>query len=169
MVYRRLVSARCAIGLCVAALLAVAPAGAEAGKPRGPWATVNVCDTGANPDTIGIRGSMPGTGSASDGLFMRFQVQYLNPVAVHWKYVGADADSGFVGVGTGKARRRQGGRDFTIRPGAKGGYVLRGIVTFEWRHGATVTRRARRFTTAGHPGTPGADPAGFTAASCAIS
>lgn len=168
MVYRHRVSARFAIGLCAAALLAAAPAGAEAGKPRGPWATVNVCDTPANPDTIGIRGSMPGTGAAGDSLFMRFQVQYLDPVKVRWRYVGAAADSGFVSVGTGKARRRQGGRDFTIRPGTVG-YVLRGIVTFEWRRGPTVTHSARRFTTAGHPGTPGADPAGFTAATCAVS
>ena len=35
-------------------------AGARRPAPAHLWATVNVCDTRARPDTIGIRGSMPG-------------------------------------------------------------------------------------------------------------
>jgi hypothetical protein len=148
---------------------AAAPASAaRAVEPAGPWATVNLCDTADHPDTVGVRGSMPGS-RASERLFMRFRVQYLDGADNRWRDVGKKADSGFVGVGSGKAVRRQGGRDFTIRPPERGGYVLRGIVDFQWRQGARVVKRAQRQTRRGHPGTPGADPAGFSAATCNVS
>jgi hypothetical protein len=61
------------------------------------------------------------------------------------------------------------GRTFTIRPPAGGGvFVLRGVAIFEWRRGDSVVRRARRLTRGGHPGTAGADPAGYSAATCTI-
>ena len=52
-------------GLLVAAA-AVAAATTGMPKQTSPllWATINVCDTAAHPNTIGIRGSMPGTGDA---------------------------------------------------------------------------------------------------------
>src|SRR4051794_41784270 len=60
------------LGAILLALAVPAPAAAA----RTPWATVNVCDTASNPDTIGIRGSMRGAVAAAPGLFMRFQGQY---------------------------------------------------------------------------------------------
>ena len=150
---------------CLVAILALAAPAAAA--PGGPWATVNVCDTSEHPDTIGIRGSMPGSGSGKDDLFMRIQVQYFDPVIVGWRFVGASADSGFVDLGSGKAKRREGGQNFTIRP-RKLAYVLRGFVTFEWRRGGDVVKRQRRLTRPGHPATPGADPAAFSAATCTV-
>src|SRR5262249_47040408 len=85
------------------------------------WATVNVCDTGGHPDSIGIRGSMPGSGNRAESMFMRFQVQYYTAADKTWHNLGPDADSGFVAVGSGKYRTRQSGQTFTItppRPGA---------------------------------------------------
>ncbi len=146
-----------------------APGATAEGAPAHLWATVNVCDTSAHPDAIGVRGSMPGS-RASERLFMRLRVQYLDAATNRWRYVGARADSGFVTVGSGRAKRRQGGRTFTVRPSASGsGYVLRGIVDFQWRKGAKVLRRAQRRTRAGHPGTPGADPSSFSAETCRVS
>jgi hypothetical protein len=151
--------------------LSLALPGAAAAKSSSPWATVNVCDSADSPDTIGIRGSMTGSGSAGEELFMRFQVQFQRADG-SWHSIGANGDSGFVDVGGGRARvARQAGRSFRVSPPAAGSvYTLRGLVTFEWRaKNGGVSRRARRRTTGGHRSTAGADPAGFTAAVCTIS
>jgi len=154
-----------------AALLVALPAASSAARLREPepWATVNVCDTVGHPDGIGVRGSMPGTGERRDELFMRIQIQFRRGDGT-WRGLGRAADSGFLDLGHGDARVRQAGRTFTIMPPAAGqpAFVLRGLVTFDWRRGDTVVRRVRRLTGAGHPDTPGADPTDFSAATCAI-
>jgi hypothetical protein len=153
--------------LCVIVLAFAAPAAASA---RAPWATVNVCDTASNPDTIGIRGSMPGGVAGATELFMRFQLQYERDDG-SWRLLSSGGDSGFIDAGRSKTRNaRQAGHSFTVSPPRAGNvYTLRGLVTFEWRaKDGTVVRRARRRTTAGHRSTAGADPAGFSAAECTI-
>jgi hypothetical protein len=156
---------------CVIVLLCAAPAAAAA---RAPWATVNVCDTASHPDTVGIRGSMPGMTTAhppASEMFMRFQLQYERSDGT-WRLLSPSGDSGFIDVGRAKIRgSRQAGHSFTISPPSAGNvYTLRGLVTFEWRaKDGTVVRRARRHTTAGHRSTAGADPSGFSAAECLIS
>jgi hypothetical protein len=132
------------------------------------WATVNVCDTADHPDTIGIRGSMPGSGRRSEEMFMRFQVQYLRPSDGRWHNIGPSGDSGFIDVGSARFRARQTGRNFTVTPPRTGSFRLRGAVTFEWRRDGEVVRRARERTHSGHPGTKGADPPDFSAATCAV-
>jgi hypothetical protein len=168
--HRLLACAFAALTGAVALLCAAAPGLAEAGRDPSPWATVNVCDTVGHPDGIGIRGSMPGTGDRDDELFMRVQVQYFRRSDGTWRGMGRGADSGFVDLGSGAARVRQSGRTFTIDPPSAGqsAFLLRGFVTFEWRRGGLVTRRAKRATTAGHPDAIGADPTGFSAATCSI-
>jgi hypothetical protein len=151
--------------LCALACLAVIPAAAFAA--RSPWSTVNVCDTAANPDTVGVRGSMPGLAGAA--LFMRFQLQ-LQRTDGSWRALDS-ADSGFIAAGRARLRStKQAGRSFTLTPPPAGQvYTVRGLVTFEWRaKDGTVLRRARRITTGGHRSTAGADPAGFSAAECTI-
>jgi hypothetical protein len=167
---------RATLGAIVALLVALAPA--VAGARNEPsiyqnkrlWATVNVCDTAGHPDSIGIRGSMPGSGDRDEDMFMRFQVQYYVSQDKQWHNLGAGADSGFVGVGSAKYRTRQSGRTFTVTPPRPGSpaYLMRGVITFEWRKDGEVTRRARKRTTSGHPDTKGSDPPGFSAASCSI-
>ena len=117
-------------------------------RDPGPWATVNVCDTIGHPDGIGIRGAMPGTGDRDDELFMRLQVQFFRRADGTWRGLGRGADSGFLDVGHGAARVRQAGRTFTLSPPAAGqpAFLLRGLVTFEWRRDGQVVRRARRLT-----------------------
>jgi hypothetical protein len=167
---------RATLAAIVALLAAVAPAGAAARSApsiyqnKRLWATVNVCDTVGHPDSIGIRGSMPGSGDRAENMFMRFQVQYYTAQDELWHNLGEGADSGFVEVGSAKYRTRQSGRTFTITPPRPGSpaYLLRGVVTFEWRKDGEVTRHARKRTTSGHPDTNGADPRGFSAATCSI-
>ncbi|HEX2103334.1 MAG TPA: hypothetical protein VHF51_06755 [Solirubrobacteraceae bacterium] len=170
MVARRLLAALLAGG----ALVPATPAPAGATPPLAPrdallWATINVCDTVGHPDGVGVRGSMPGTGDRRDALFMRLRLQYRTADG-RWRRIGRSGDSGLLALGRGDARVRQAGRTFTVTPPGEGrpAFVLRGLVTFEWRRGQTVLRRAWRATQAGRPGTPGADPAGFSAATCSV-
>jgi hypothetical protein len=149
------------------ALCAPAPAGAR-GADRHLWATVNVCDTLAHPDTIGIRGSMPGTGDPAQRMFMRFQVQFFSATDEHWHRVQEGGDSGFVDVGSARLKALQAGRLFVFAPPAGGSFQLRGIVTFEWRAGKRLVRRARQATTAGHHADQ-SDPPGYSSDTCVIS
>ena len=159
----------------IALLMAVVPAGASARRAdsifhnKRLWATVNVCDTVGHPDSIGIRGSMPGGGDKAETMFMRFQVQVFDADEELWHNLPG-ADSGFVSVGSARYKTRQSGNTFTITPPREGAapYLLRGAVTFEWREDGEVVRRARKSTTATHPNTAGSDPPGFSSATCTI-
>ena len=130
------------------------------------WATVNVCGAADQPNTIGIRGSMPGDGHRKDAMFMRFRVQFLDRVTQQWVDVGRTADSGFVSVGSAGSAR-QAGRSFQFLPTSTG-FTLRGAVTFQWRRGGRVVHLTSRASSADHISVAGADPAGFSAATCAL-
>lgn len=161
-----------AAALSAVVALGAGPAAAQDGASiyESPllWATVNVCDTTSHPDTVGIRGSMPGSGVRKEAMFMRFQLQFFDRKDRAWHNIGASGDSGFVPVGSGKFKQRQSGRNFTVRPPRTGAFVLRGAVTFEWRENGEVVRRARKRTTAERGPTAGADPSGFSAARCRV-
>ena len=131
------------------------------------WATVDVCNATDQPDTIGIRGSMPGDGSAHDTMYMDFQLQYLQGKS-DWIDLSHDGSSGLISLGTAKSSR-QGGSSFQLMP-AKGGhgYTMRGLVTFQWRRDGKVQYETTRATSAGHQGVADADPPGYSAAECAI-
>jgi hypothetical protein len=170
-------ASRVTIAVLAAAVAVLAPAASSA-RPADSiyqnkrlWATINICDTVGHPDSVGIRGSMPGTGDRAEDMFMRIQVQYYSASDGSWHNLEEDDDPGFVEVGSGKYRTRQSGRTITITPPRPGSdpYLLRGVVTFEWREDGEVVRRARKRTTGNHPGTKGSDPVGFSAATCTIS
>jgi hypothetical protein len=135
-----------------------------------PWATVNVCDTKAHPDAFGVRGYMRGLGGKRrTHMYLRIQGEFQTGNGT-WRSLGAAGDSGWLDAGKSLARPRQTGRTFTITPPAQGqpAYVLRATVTFEWRRGTKVLRHVQVVTTGGHRGVSGADPAGFSAATCSI-
>ncbi len=168
-----------AIALTAANVATIAPATASAAsstsRPARPparsrelWATVDVCNPKDQPDTIGIRGSMPGDGRAGETMYMRFRVQYLDAASGQWLDVGAGADSGFLKVGSATLTR-QAGRSFQLAPaGGKTAYTLRGDVIFQWRKGTTVIEAVTKATSAGHTSLAGADPKGFSAATCTL-
>lgn len=163
-----LASAVAALGALGGAATAVAQVPSALSASPLLWATVNICDTTGSPDTIGIRGSMPGSGVPAERMFMRFGLEYLAAPGGGWRTIGASGDSGWISVGSGKYRRRQAGRNFTVRPPGTGAFRLRGVVRFEWRRGARVTARALERTSGGHAPTAGADPADFSAATCDV-
>jgi hypothetical protein len=144
---------------------------AAAREPREPvvWATVNVCDTRERPNQLGIRGSMEGL-TRTARMYMRFRVQYQSSEG-DWRTLKSTplTDSRWVRVASGKRGEHDAGWSFEFKPPATGGaHVLRGLVVFEWRRGNRVVEHTRAFTEEGHPGTAGAEPADFTAATCLI-
>ena len=144
----------------LAAAAAALPAGALAQGARRPapsparskllWATVNVCDTGRYPHTIGVRASMPGDGAKRERMRVRLVVQYRSRTNGSWLAVGHGGDSGWIGVGAANVRARQAGERFRFMPTSDPrGTLLRGVATFEWRRGRTLVRRLRRVTSRG--------------------
>jgi hypothetical protein len=131
------------------------------------WATIDVCNPADQPDTVGIRGSMPGDKRAGDRMYMSFRLQYLSSSG-QWVDLSSGASSGFAAVGSG-ASARQGGTSFELKPvTGKPAVTLRGVVDFEWRRGKTIVVSAEQPTTASHKSLAGADPADFSAATCVI-
>jgi hypothetical protein len=132
------------------------------------WATIDVCNATDQPDTIGIRGSMPGDHVAHDTMFMRFRLQYMNTTTKAWVDLAKGAAEAYTNVGTG-ASARQAGRSFQLNPVAgQPAFTLRGVVNFEWRRRGTVVAQASRATSAGRVSLAGSDPEGFSAATCLI-
>lgn len=158
------------LALMVCLLATASPAGAvNLANPARLWATVNVCNTPGQPNTVGVRASMPGSGSRSQQMFMRFGLQYRPENDGVWKELPGGGDSGWVAVGAARFVVRSAGRSFRFLPPAAGvTETLRGIVRFEWRRGRTVIHRATRTTTAGHPRSEGSDPRGYSAAFCEV-
>ncbi len=133
------------------------------------WATIDVCNPSDQPNTVGVRGSMPGDEHSQDEMYMRFRLQYLDSSTQQWIDLPNGAESGYVAVGAAKSAR-QTGRSFQLVPVAgKPAVTLRGVVSFQWRHGSTVEYTVSRPTTAGHDSLAGADPKGFSAAECPLS
>ncbi len=132
------------------------------------WATIDVCNPADEPDTVGVRGSMPGTGQSGEVMYMRFRLQYLDVTTKVWIELPTGAASEFVAVGAAKSAR-QAGRSFQLIPvPGKPAFTLRGVVSFQWRRGTKVLLEVSRPTTAGHKSLAGADPANFSAATCPI-
>jgi hypothetical protein len=132
------------------------------------WSTIDVCNPADQPDTVGVRGSMPGDHQAHDTMYMRFRLQYMNPSSKAWTDLMKGSDASYVDVGTG-ADPRQAGRSFQLSPVAgQPAFTLRGVVSFQWRRGKTVLAQTSRPTSAGRDSLAGADPAGFSAPSCLI-
>jgi hypothetical protein len=138
-------------------------------RSRELWATIDVCNPPDQRNYIGIRGSMPGDKRGQDKMYMSFRLQYMEAASKQWVDLASAKSPAYVYVGPAGSVR-QGGRSFQLVPRTgKPPSMLRGVVSFQWRRGKTIVQSASRTTTAGHKSLAGADPAGFSAASCLIS
>lgn len=138
-------------------------------RSRELWATIDVCNPHDQPDYVGVRGSMPGDKRSHDKMYMSFQLQYLDAMTKQWVNLAKGASPAYTFVGPGSSVR-QGGSSFQLVPRAgQPAYTLRGLVSFQWRRGSKVLQSASRTTTAGHKSVSGADPAGYSTATCVIS
>jgi hypothetical protein len=163
---------------CAATLPYAIAAGPLAGHPRDAtthspyhsrelWATINVCSPKDAPDVVGVRGSMPGDGQAKDMMYMRFRLEYYETTSRRWVELGHGADSGMLPVGNAGSIRQY-GRSFTLAAPSHA-FQLRGLVSFEWLRGKRVEYSTQRITSAPHRSLAGANPSGFSAATCQIS
>ncbi len=166
--------ARAAFAALIVAL-AVGPLAADAAK-KAPvpkltaanlWATVDVCNTAAHPDTIGVRGSMPGTGDKHETMYMRFLIEYQSSSG-RWHYFDAGGISGYIPLGDAAAASRQAGQNFRLASNRSATYLLRGVIEFDWRLNGRSIAATVRSTSGGHQVAAGGEPPGFSAASCTI-
>jgi hypothetical protein len=136
-------------------------------RSRELWATIDVCSPADQPDYVGIRGSMPGDRRSHDKMYMSFRLQYQAAVTRKWADL-SPARPSFVFVGPGGGVR-QGGRSFQLVPRTPHeSFTLRGVVEYQWRRGSKVLQAATRTTGAGHTSVAGADPPGYSSATCRI-
>jgi hypothetical protein len=153
---------------------------ATASSTRRLWATVNICDTAASPDSMGIRAGMPGN-TTRQRMFMRFRAEYWSRSLQDWAPVAGSGVSPWVYAGAARYERRQGGWTFHFAPPPAGvTFTMRAMVEFEWRkrrrpHSAgrksrrsRVVRSVTRATETGIRGVDGGDPAGTSKAMCLI-
>jgi hypothetical protein len=145
------------------AATAPAPASAAVPAPDELWATINVCDTPRHPGEVGVRAAMPGRPRGA-GRRMRFRLQWLD--GDRWRYVEG-ADSGWRRLSVARGRVVEHGWSFAFAPPARP-ITFRGVVRFRWISRGKVVRRALELTETGHRSTAGADPAGYSAATCSI-
>ncbi len=137
-------------------------------RSRELWATIDVCNPSDQPDTVGVRGSMPGDSHGGDKLYMAFRLQYMDESTKKWVDLASAKAPVYTYVGPAGSVR-QGGRSFQLVPRTgKPAVTMRGVVSYQWRRGHKVLESASRPTTAGHKSLAGADPAGYSAASCTI-
>jgi hypothetical protein len=134
----------------------------RAERSRQVWATVNVCDTRAHPDVMGVRGQMPALGVRAE-LAMAFSVEYF-----------VSSQRGFrrlpgvrlpVSVGPASRGNYQAGAQFRFAPHTG---LLRGRVRFSWRIGRRTVGTIERVTRFGHPDARYGDPARFSDWKCVI-
>ena len=158
------------VRLLSAAVLACALATAPSGSAKSGdlWATVNVCDTGNSPNAMGVRARMPGDGRRHR-MYMRFKAQFKNAKGL-WVQVSGKGASRWLYAGSALFKTQELGYTFSFdAPKAGSGYLMRGLVQFQWRtKKGAVVRRTHVYTEAGHR-TRGADPKNFSAARCTIS
>jgi hypothetical protein len=173
-----LAGAGAALALAGAAPAAVSPAApAASGAPsklertllhsHALWATIDMCSPKDRRDTVGVRGSMPGDGVAHDAMYMSFRLQYQG-ADKRWLDLASGADATWVAVGAAGSAR-QGGSSFVLKPVAgRPPATLRGVVDFQWRRAGKVLASAAEPTSSGHKSLAGADPQGYSAATCVI-
>ena len=159
----RLIPAFLAALACVLALAAPA----SAARSRNLWATVNVCDTPASPNDMGVRARMPGDGRRH-AMYMRFTAQFKSDD--RWKQVSGKGASRWLYAGSSLFRTQELGYTFSFdAPKAGSSYVMRGRVQLQWRtKQGKVLRRTHLYTEGGHP-TRGAEPKNYSAARCTFS
>jgi hypothetical protein len=127
---------------------------------RGLWATVNICNTKAHPDTLGIRGQMPALGfPASLGMIVR--LKYLSAKHRFEPIPGAQLK---LSLGRPSTGYHQGGATFKFTPPV----TLSGSITFQWRSGHKLLGQTTRSTGRGYKEVDQGDPPGHSSATCTM-
>ncbi len=126
------------------------------------WATVNVCNTPAHPNTIGLRGQMPSLGFAATET-MQIQASYWS--FADGKFLPDPGVVQTVDLGTIKHGLQQGGASFAFQPHAGN---VSGFITFRWLLGRRVVGLAIRTAVLGHPEADFGDPPHYSSFDCVM-
>jgi len=162
--------------LAAAAVVVGCSSASAAAPPKHLWATVNICDTAAHPNEMGVRASMPGN-HTRQRMFMRFHAQFYNPSNKKWFNVKGNGVSPWQPVGSARAKVRQAGYTFSFtQPPSGSPFVLRGVVDFQWREKRRTRSGKRRMVvvrtlhanTKGEHPAAGADPPRYSSGTCEI-
>jgi hypothetical protein len=128
------------------------------------WATINICNTQAYPDRIGIRGQMPALGFPAR-LTMTIQVDYWVAAAKGFKPVPGSNARAVTPLRTVVNGLQQGGHTFHFKPGAG---LLSGTITFQWMRMGKVIGQISKKAIGGHHRVDRGDPPHHSAATCTI-
>jgi hypothetical protein len=130
---------------------------------------VNVCDSAASPNGVGVRASVSGDGSDAQ-MSARFTVQWLNPRSNAWEPVEGVPTSPWQPAGSARQLAAQVGWTFQFQqppPGTT--FKIRGLAELQWRRGASVVRTDSRVTSGGLVGVDVGEPLGTSLADCTLS
>jgi hypothetical protein len=163
--------------LPVALVVLTIAAPASAASSRELWATVNICDTPAHPDAMGVRAAMPGDGTR-ERMYVRFIAQSWSFPRRRWISLRGDGRSPWLYAGSARFRSGQAGWTFEFEPPAAQVSVVRALALFEWRERKarrkgrrarwSAVMRRRRVTRGGIRGVQGGDPPWTALPSCSI-
>jgi hypothetical protein len=142
----------------------IAAAVAKAERSSSLWATVNICSSRQNPNSIGIRGQMPTLGFAAS-LSMLIQVEYWSTTSKRFVPIQSATAATTLALGRQSTGLQQDGAIFPFK--AHTG-LLNATVTFTWRRAGRVLGPTTRRTTRGHPDADYGSPPHFSAAQCTI-
>ena len=126
------------------------------------WGTINICDTRADPNVLGVRGQMPSLGFAS-WMSMEIRLDYYN--AKHRRWIADPGTLKTIRLGRSARGLQQGGATYAFTGATP---PLRAQVRFFWRRSGRLLGSTAVLTTAGHPGADFGSPPGYSAASCRI-
>ena len=142
----------------------IAKAVAQAERSPSLWATVNVCSSRRDPDSLGIRGQMP-TLDFPATLSMQIHVDYWSTAAKRFVPIKSATAVKTLALGQQQTGLQQDGAIFPF--GAHAG-LLNATITFTWARGQKVLGHTVRSTTAGHPSAQYGSPPHYSAAQCTI-
>jgi hypothetical protein len=135
----------------------------RAERSKNLWATVNICNSKAYPDYIGIRGQMPALGFAA-WLSMDVRLYYYSS-AKHGYAPIKNHGSQLIHLGRISTGLQQSGARFQFAPHEP---TLEGKVTFIWRRAGKLLGQVTKTTTSGHHDADYASPKHYSAATCKI-
>jgi hypothetical protein len=136
---------------------------ARAERSHSLWATINLCDTRRYPNTVGVRGQMPGLGFPS-WMSMQIHVNYWSKQK--HRFLPSPGSRRLVRLGRSSTLLQQGGALEQFQPHK--GYLFNATIQFIWRRSGKLLGQTTRRTTAGHHGADFGDPKHFSAKQCKI-
>lgn len=143
----------------------IAGAVRRAERSRALWATVNICNSKAEPHRVGIRGQMPSLGYSSQ-MSMTIHLQAYSASAKRFVPIASPNAVDSDGLGTHTLGLQQWGAVFRFGASTTGRWNA--TIRFTWRRGGRVVGSTTRRTTSGHRDADHGSPPHYSAAQCTI-